>query len=242
MTAYTPRHALAPHSAIILSGNVRLAISGQGSVNRELWDRFIEGAIAHHRATGIRTRLNSAMRSTADQWVLYNNWYRYRYQGGPWAPLAAFPGTSNHERGLALDAQPHTRPADYAWQMYFRAVGLGFPVSGEAWHIELAPSRLPLPAAPGTPSTPVPIPVTSTPIPPSTKDFDMASSPFRLAGSQGIYQWIDGRPVRIPSPKVLRVKLVTGELTPNPFAEDGVAVIGDPDEIRDLRATYGPLD
>lgn len=70
----------------------------------------------------------------------------------------------------------------------------------------------------------------------------MASSPFRLAGSQGIYQWIDGRPVRIPSPKVLRVKLVTGELTPNPFAEDGVAVIGDPDEIRDLRATYGPLD
>lgn len=138
--------------SIILAPGVRLEIPGQGSVNAELWGRFQLGAAAHYRATGIPTRVNSVMRDTRQQAALYA-----AYLAGTGA-LAAKPGTSNHERGLAVDAQPANRPADAAWQHHFRAYGIHFPLDTpdrrrrglriEEWHAELDPNRKPLPLPP----------------------------------------------------------------------------------------------
>jgi hypothetical protein len=63
--------------------------------------------------------------------------------------LAALPGTSSHERGLAADV--HTEDielvalGDAAYEN-----GLRQPVPGEPWHLELDPDRQPL----GDPMTP----------------------------------------------------------------------------------------
>lgn len=134
-------------SSWYLASGARLDVPGQGAVNAELWARFVAGADSHYAETGIRTQVNSVMRSTADQRRFWDAYVAY-LSGGPWAPLAARPGSSNHERGLAVDAQPANRGADFRWQQFFRAVGLHFPVSGEAWHVELAPVRSPLPNPP----------------------------------------------------------------------------------------------
>lgn len=135
-----------------LGANARLSIPGQGSVNAELWERFVAGCDAHHTDTGQRTQINSVMRSTVDQQRFWSAYVRY-LQGGAWAPLAARPGTSNHERGTAIDAQPAGGLAvtGSAWQRAMTARGLHFPVNGEPWHAELAPARRPLPAPPTPP-------------------------------------------------------------------------------------------
>lgn len=48
--------------------------------------------------------LNSAFRSSAEQYLLYN-WYLQHRCG---IPLAAKPGTSNHEGGRAIDTSKFT--------------------------------------------------------------------------------------------------------------------------------------
>lgn len=48
-------------------------------------------------------RVTSRVRSTGEQQVLYDKYVAYKDGRGPWAPLAAKPGTSEHERGQALD-------------------------------------------------------------------------------------------------------------------------------------------
>ena len=74
----------------------------------------------------------SGHRTRAEQQVLYD-----RYRAGT-GNLAAVPGTSRHESGAAADVYiggvaladvPGGREAA-------AAAGLGFPVQGEAWHVE----------------------------------------------------------------------------------------------------------
>ena len=48
-------------------------------------------------------RVTSDLRSRDVQQGLYDKYMAYKNGTGPWAALAAKPGTSNHERGLALD-------------------------------------------------------------------------------------------------------------------------------------------
>ncbi|WP_278983277.1 D-alanyl-D-alanine carboxypeptidase family protein [Sphingobium yanoikuyae] len=48
-------------------------------------------------------RVTSDLRSTAKQQELYDKYIAYKNGTGPWAALAAKPGTSNHELGQALD-------------------------------------------------------------------------------------------------------------------------------------------
>lgn len=48
-------------------------------------------------------RVTSDLRSHEKQQELYDKYVAYKNGTGPWAALAAKPGTSNHERGLALD-------------------------------------------------------------------------------------------------------------------------------------------
>jgi hypothetical protein len=53
---------------------------------------------------GVTMHVNSALRSTAQQYLLYA-WYQSSKCG---ITLAATPGTSRHERGLSVDIQDHT--------------------------------------------------------------------------------------------------------------------------------------
>ena len=48
-------------------------------------------------------RVTSGLRSHEKQQELYDKYVAYKNGTGPWAALAAKPGSSNHERGLALD-------------------------------------------------------------------------------------------------------------------------------------------
>lgn len=84
---------------------------------------------------GIVFRLNSGQRTMAEQWVLYNDWFRYR------KVLAAYPNAS----------APHIRTPNHAldvdsWnngesrlQNWLRSEGVAASntVAGEAWHLEL---------------------------------------------------------------------------------------------------------
>lgn len=71
----------------------------------------------------------SGFRSSAQQAELYR-----RYLNGT-GNLAAPPGRSNHEKGLAIDVSPGT-----GWAPKYinsaRNFGLHFPVRGEDWHVE----------------------------------------------------------------------------------------------------------
>lgn len=80
---------------------------------------------------GGRVLIVSGRRSWGEQQVL---WLRYLAGG----PLAARPGTSNHERGAAADLRI---VGDVTWsQVHTEAAkrGLRFPVPGENWHCEAA--------------------------------------------------------------------------------------------------------
>jgi hypothetical protein len=54
-------------------------------------------------AESIGGRVTSERRSRAEQQRLYDKYVAYKNGSGPWAALAAKPGTSNHETGQALD-------------------------------------------------------------------------------------------------------------------------------------------
>ena len=64
--------------------------------------RNVSLAEARSIAEGIGGKVTSDVRSRAEQQRLYDKYVAYK-NGGPWAALAAKPGTSNHETGQALD-------------------------------------------------------------------------------------------------------------------------------------------
>lgn len=74
----------------------------------------------------------SGRRSRAEQEVLYR-----RFQDGT-GNLAALPGTSRHETGDAADVYVDgVALADVPGaRALAESLGLGFPVPGEAWHVE----------------------------------------------------------------------------------------------------------
>ncbi len=55
------------------------------------------------QAAGISLPLSTAWRSREWQQKLYDAWVAYQAGTGPWAPMAAKPGTSLHEKGIAID-------------------------------------------------------------------------------------------------------------------------------------------
>ena len=58
---------------------------------------------AQEIAESIGGRVTSGVRSREEQQRLYDRYMAYKNGDGPWAALAAKPGTSNHETGQALD-------------------------------------------------------------------------------------------------------------------------------------------
>lgn len=83
-------------------------------------------AAALKRATAGRSRLalNSTLRSVAQQWMLYR-WYKTGRCG---VGLAAQPGNSNHEDGLAFDTSSYSSWIDIMKSNGFRWFGSADPV------------------------------------------------------------------------------------------------------------------
>lgn len=105
-------------------------------VNAELRAR-VELMLA--RAKGALV-VSSGFRSSAAQQRL---WDLHAKNPAKYAP-ANRPGTSKHERGLAVDVEckPDANPRRAALA---KECGLCTPFSHEPWHMELAPNRKPLP-------------------------------------------------------------------------------------------------
>lgn len=90
--------------------------------------KFLEQLSAFNAAAGGRYSVNSGYRSIAHQQQLYN-----RYLAGN-GPVAAKPGSSQHNFGLAADLAPsNARDVHGALAKQF---GLVFTVPSESWHVE----------------------------------------------------------------------------------------------------------
>ena len=95
--------------------------------------KFLEQLSAFNDAAGGRFSVNSGYRSNAHQQQLYN-----RYLAGN-GPVAARPGSSQHNFGLAADLAPgNARDTHGALARQF---GLAFTVPSESWHVEPAGGR-----------------------------------------------------------------------------------------------------
>ncbi|HEY9721098.1 MAG TPA: peptidoglycan-binding protein [Oscillatoriaceae cyanobacterium] len=104
------------------------------------------------KAAGINLQINMCYRSYAEQVKLYQ-----LYLSGKGA-IAAKPGTSNHEKGLAIDFL--NTPGAYAW-LKANAAKFGlYNYPPEAWHYSINGSGGP-PGSPGTPVTPAAPPAPS---------------------------------------------------------------------------------
>lgn len=94
--------------------------------------------VAAARAAGCELRLNSGFRTFAEQKNLHDGFTR----GLPGFNLAARPGRSNHQSGIAvdLDVKPGEGNPNYAW-LKREATSFGFvrTVASEAWHWEFRP-------------------------------------------------------------------------------------------------------
>lgn len=108
----------------------------------------------------LASRLNTLARKTKRYMWVGEGWRTHAQQWDFWnafvargkrPPLVAFPGTSNHEGGWAADASIllSGRGGSYVnLGRYQRAVtvrrmkklGLGLPVPGEPWHVEITTS------------------------------------------------------------------------------------------------------
>lgn len=71
--------------------------------------------------------INSMLRTVAQQYLLYN-WYQ---NGRCGISLAARPGNSNHETGLAMDVQEYS-----SWKSIFQGSGFAWLGSSDPWHFD----------------------------------------------------------------------------------------------------------
>lgn len=115
----------------------------------ELWERFSIARARVRDELGLTVYVISGYRFYDEQLRLYQLWLAGR------GNLAAAPGSSNHERGLAMDLgivgrQTSVR-SDHRAAAIFYELGLVFPVRTEDWHVELDRNRKPLPEQPPPP-------------------------------------------------------------------------------------------
>ena len=86
-----------------------------------------EAVVAAQKARGATMTINSALRSLAQQYLLYR-WYKVGRCG---IRLAAAPGRSNHEAALAVDIADNT-----AWQKPMAAAEMKWFGSGDPVHFD----------------------------------------------------------------------------------------------------------
>lgn len=107
-----------------LSGNV-VAVHDVPEQYRDRYQRMLEAAAKVARDYGHALHVNESFRTLAQQ---QHFWDLYQHGGA----IAARPGTSNHERGAALDI-PNAW-TDKSLAKLFKAAGFG-QEAGEAWHV-----------------------------------------------------------------------------------------------------------
>ena len=106
------------------------------SLDPTLRERVIKAALDYNEGTGGRFTINSAKRSPQDQERLYQESVQAGRPGrGPTGMPIARPGTSPHEKGLAVDIQQYNDPM--ALSALNRA-GLYNRVSGDPVHFHMA--------------------------------------------------------------------------------------------------------
>jgi LAS superfamily LD-carboxypeptidase LdcB len=85
------------------------------------------------RRDGVTLRITSGFRTQEEQAKLYRCWQRNR------CPLAARPGYSHHQSGLALDLDVRTSRKASAWlEKHAPHFGFRHTVRGEPWHWEFS--------------------------------------------------------------------------------------------------------
>jgi len=110
-------------------------------IDDDFWQRFSLYRAEVLAQTGRAITVVSGYRFYDEQVRLYN-----AYLAGT-GNLAAKPGTSNHERGLAIDQEPNYDAVSIAIAAKY---GQDFPIASEHWHIEPVSTRgRPLPPLPG---------------------------------------------------------------------------------------------
>lgn len=137
--------------------------------SRVLWVQRKADTLRRGRAFWITT----GWRSMPEQWRLWSDWVaalrKVGWKGDPrqaprdvrrkaqkFAPLAAYPGTSNHGSAPAKAVDLACDEIDNGLRAaLIKEAGLHTPIDGEPWHVELAPNRGLLP----TTTTPKPTPI-----------------------------------------------------------------------------------
>lgn len=94
-------------------------------------ERFLLAVEEYNKKTNSKLLINEAARSYEEQAKLYQKYL----QGGA---LAAKPGTSQHEKGLALDISQNNKDFE-EWVKIANKYGLYQNIKSEAWHFELMP-------------------------------------------------------------------------------------------------------
>ncbi len=126
-------------------------------IDDDFWERFNLYRSALFSRGGPRVTIVSGYRFYDEQLRLYNGWLNHL----PGFNLAARPGTSNHEKGLAIDQDPNfdQQTLDVAAEY-----SLEFPLPTEHWHIQprsargLSMAPLPTIELPPPPEEDMPIP------------------------------------------------------------------------------------
>ena len=94
-------------------------------------EKFLLAVEEYNKKTNSKLLINEAARSYEEQAKLYQKYL----QGGT---LAAKPGTSQHEKGLALDISQNNKKFE-EWVKIANKYGLYQNIKSEAWHFELMP-------------------------------------------------------------------------------------------------------
>lgn len=84
----------------------------------------------YYLKTGNIPRLSETFRSTTEQKVFWDKYQKYG------KPLAARPGTSKHERGMAVDIYS-AESNEMANMGIYAKYGLARPIGSEPWHVEM---------------------------------------------------------------------------------------------------------
>lgn len=119
-----------------LKGDIKISRSAPRQ-HRKDFAKVLKASARAARHVGERWTVNSGYRSYAEQERLYELYIHGK------GNLAAKPGTSNHNRGKALDISGPDGTSVGSVRRRWNALhdqGLRLPVAGEYWHVELLPS------------------------------------------------------------------------------------------------------
>ena len=109
--------------------------SDYNKINPLLSDRLAKLA----KDCGVVIKLTEGFREPERQNALYNQYLEYKRTGKGNIKMAAKPGTSKHEYGLAVDTS--TEPIRGMNNSQLLKYGLHKPIKSEPWHIEMIETK-----------------------------------------------------------------------------------------------------